>query len=257
MASNPTIAFFGATGGCTCTALALSLEAGYTCTALARTPSKLTSALLARGIPQSTLDAHLTITPGDIRDSTAVREVLKVPHSSGGVNVDIILSGIGNAPDLMNLANFDKTLCTDAAKTILAALSDSGNADKKPLFIAISTTGVTTTTRDVPLLMIPLYHLVLAAPHADKRGMEVCMLAEIAKPESQRAIAGIVAVRPSLLTNGKRAGTEKIRAGVDGKPAVGYTISRDDVGGWIFEELLAGRGKGRTEWVDKMVTITY
>ena len=64
-----------------------------------------------------------------------------------------------------------------------------------------------------------------------------------------------VIVRPSALTNGKAAqGNEKVRVGTEEKPAVGYLISREEVGLWIFEELVKGDGGG---YVGQKVTITH
>ena len=107
--------------------------------------------------------------------------------------------------------------------------------------------------------MIPLYHWMLAVPHKDKKAMEDLLLAEMAKPVQERAIEDFVIIRPSLLTDGKRLGTEKVRVGEEGKetakPAVGYTISRDDVGGWIFDEIV--KGAGGKKFGGKMVSITY
>ena len=39
------------------------------------------------------------------------------------------------------------------------------------------------------------------------------------------------------------------------KPAVGYKISREDVGGWIFDELV--HRDGGEKFAGKMVSITY
>lgn len=84
-------------------------------------------------------------------------------------------------------------------------------------------------------------------------------MAEIAKPAGERAIENFVIIRPSLLTDGKRLGLKKIRVGEESeeavKPAVGYTISREDVGGWIFDELVSGDGEKR--FAGKMVSLTY
>lgn len=86
--------------------------------------------------------------------------------------------------------------------------------------------------------------------------MEALILAEAAKSADERAIRDFVVVRPSLLTNGPRLGTGKVRIGEEcGKPAVGYTISREDVGGWIFDEMV--NGDGREKFAGKMVSITY
>lgn len=62
-----------------------------------------------------------------------------------------------------------------------------------------------------------------------------------------------VIVRPSLLTNGKAVGVERVRTGTEERPAVGWVISREEVGLWMFEELVRGEG-GR--WVGQKVTVT-
>lgn len=89
--------------------------------------------------------------------------------------------------------------------------------------------------------------------------MEALLLAEASRPVQERAIEDFVILRPSLLTDGARLGTDKVRVGEEigdaAKPAVGYAISRADVGGWIFDELLDGEGKGK--YGGKMISITY
>lgn len=74
-------------------------------------------------------------------------------------------------------------------------------------------------------------------------------------------------VRPSLLTTGESS-YDAIRAGYSGRPAqendrwnsrggeaIGYTVSRNDVGKFIFEEIVSKHGE--SEWGDKKVTLTY
>lgn len=74
-------------------------------------------------------------------------------------------------------------------------------------------------------------------------------------------------VRPSLLTDGASS-YDVLRAGYSERPAgegdrwntqtgeaVGYTVSRSDVGAFIFEEIIKKQGQG--EWTDKKVTLTY
>ena len=89
--------------------------------------------------------------------------------------------------------------------------------------------------------------------------MEAVLLAETAKSVDERAIKNFVILRPSFLTDGKRMGTAKVRVGVESaeaaKPAVGYTISREDVGGWMFDEIVSGDGEEK--FAGKMVSITY
>ncbi|KAI4160174.1 MAG: hypothetical protein LQ342_005963 [Letrouitia transgressa] len=251
------IAFFGATGGSTLACLALALEAGHPCSALSRSSSKLRSLLLDRQIPESTLSAHLTITEGDIRDAAAVSRTLS--------SSSLIISGIGAYPkprtNPLNPSFQDPIICQDAIATILSALR-TASSPKKPLLVALSTTGISSRARDVPLVLVPLYAWFLHIPHADKKAMEVLLETERAKPEPERAIADFVIVRPSLLKDGKRLGAEKVRVGEEGEgimaPAVGYTISREDVGGWVFENVVAkGEEEGRKRWGGKMVSLTY
>ncbi|KAF6220504.1 hypothetical protein HO133_002937 [Letharia lupina] len=236
--TKPLLAFYGATGGSTLAALVPALKAGYDCTALVRTPSKLTALLLEKGVPQSALDTHLTISKGDVLNTQDCRGTLTL----NGRTADIIISGIGVPPTGPEI-----TVCTTTANNILSALptlppTASGT---KPLFVALSTTGVSDGPRDVPLLFAPLYHWFLANPHRDKRNME-------------RAIGeqtdNFVIVRPSLLTNGKAQGGRKIRVGTEGEPVVGYVISREDVGLWMFENLVQGDG---ARYVGQKVIITH
>ena len=247
--SKPLLAFYGATGGSTLAALIPALNAGYDCTALARTPSKLTDLLLSKGVPQSVIDTHLYVFPGNVLSVEAV----KGPLVLNGRPADIIVSGIG-------ITTFTEwrqkvTICADAVTNIIAALREIGSA-VKPLLVALSSTGISRqggTTRDLPLLMMPFYRYGLKNPHADKVRMEEVIAGEMGRTE-KAVIRGFVIPRPSLLTNGKARGSEKVRVGNEERPAVGYRISRDDVGGWIFENLVVGE-VGR--WIGKKPTLTY
>ena len=159
----------------------------------------------------------------------------------------------------MNLLK-DNTICTDAANSILNSLASLQLAkDKRPMMLAISTTGITNGPRDVPLLLGPLYHGLLAKPHKDKREMErvlgTQMTAVGGGEEGPKAVVnGVVIVRPSLLSNGPALGPAKVRVGSEREPVVGYTISREDVGKWIFENFVEGGGKG---WVGEKISLTY
>ncbi|KAL2002208.1 hypothetical protein VTN02DRAFT_431 [Thermoascus thermophilus] len=284
--SSPTatIAFFGATGGCTNACLAHALKAGHHAVALARTPAKLTAQLLGQeGISQATLDARLRIVQGDATDPEAVRETILLPpddnnsssSSSSSSNgpprlVPTIVSGIGGTPSLQRNSLVPRftldnpTVTEDTTQALLAALRDiyarypslsSSSSSSRPLLTVISTTGLSKKPKpnDVPLLFRPMYHTLLAVPHADKRRMETLL----AQESSRRLFRGVVVVRPSLLVGDHSVGTGKgwrtLRVGTEEKPAVGYTIARADVGEWIFEEVVT-RGGGR--WVGQKVTLT-
>ncbi len=285
---KPTLAFFGATGGCALATLALAIQSNHTCTALMRNPSKLTSLLLStHNVPQSTISTYLTIIPGDVKDLSAVKKALVVPNTPAlddrentvghdERTVDIIISGIGGTSGrltwnpLRPITLTDPTICADATRTIVAALTALQQshkaaakklATKTPLMLVISTTGLhKTPKRDVPLLLFPLYRWLLAGPHEDKEVMEDTLFAAAANSGSDATtpIRGAISVRPTLLTNGERVGRERLRVGVEGAPALGYTVARADVGAWIFEEVVQGLGEeGRGRWVGERVTLTY
>lgn len=252
MAQGTTIAFFGATGDSAGYCLAAALRNEYACTALARTPSKLTTSLTTKGISPETQVRFLTIVQGDVRDPEPVKQTLR----PGGKTVDIIVSGVGatafylHPNPLAPIGIQDSTICRDASRSILAALeqnqnqqgSGSGSGSQKPLLINISTTGIAPPgkPRDVPLLWLPLYRWLLHHPHVDKAEMEANLRAVMAKEE--RPLRGYVNVKPTLLSGGEGIGWERVRFGVDDEPAVGYFVARKDVGEWIFERLV------RREW---------
>ncbi|GAB7332867.1 hypothetical protein MBLNU13_g04585t1 [Cladosporium sp. NU13] len=258
MSHPKSLAFFGATGDCAGYCLALALKNQYTCTALARTPSKLTASLTAKGVSAELQARHLTIIHGDIRDPATVAQVLKTPT---GQTVDVIISGVGptsfylHPNPLAPVGITDSTLVRDASRTILAALPTDTPAQNKPLLINVTTTGIPPpgAPRDVPLLYLPLYRWLLHHPHVDKGEMEANLRAVMGKSESERPIRGFVNVKPTLLTDGEGKGWERIRSGQEGHPALGYFVARKDVGEWVFERLI-GR-EAEPGWINGGVTL--
>ena len=258
IAPMPTkVAFFGSTGGCAGASLAAALKAGYQCTVLARTPSKLQLSLNGRGISESILHSNLTIVSGDVRDLDAVKRVI--------ADAEIIVSGIGAYPQFQwsirkPLLSTDKTICDDATTAILNAcqsISQQG-ARSKPILIVISTAGVQEPSkpRALPLAYLPWYGWLLADPLADKVVMEDNILAHMAVPERERGIEGYVMVKPSILTDGKKGTIDAVRAGASDAPPVGYSIDREMVGQWIFQRLIE-EGGARGKWKDARITVTY
>ncbi|MCJ1249459.1 hypothetical protein MMC30_006683 [Trapelia coarctata] len=232
-----------------------------------RSTAKLQKLLRERGVSDNTVSTHLTIIEGNVKDPAAVTETETVQREPGHP-VDIIISGVGGTPTFtpnpLRPGLDDPTICQDATATLLSALRLLSSL-ARPLLVVISSTGISDAGRDFPLVMVPLYHWMLAVPHKDKKEMERMLVREMAHsgPE-QPVIRGYIAVRPSLLTDGPRLSVEKIRVGTeDGNgagaaaPAVGYTISRADVGGWIFDKVICEREGEREQWVGKMVSITY
>lgn len=235
------VAFLGATGGSINAALVLALKDGYRCTALARTPQKLNDMLIKKGISQNILTAQLRITKGDIRDLEAVKKVFYFDTEQ----IENIVCGIG----MVLGRGIDLTICQAAAGSILAALEEL-RLPTAPHLSVISTTGIAKGPRDVPIAFLFMYHILLATPHADKRVMEEL----VSGKTGDGLIDGYTVVRPSLLTSGKSRGMQKIRVGSEDEPAVGYTISRDDVGLWIYEELIKGDCH---RWNGTKPTISY
>ena len=218
---------------------------------VARTPSKLTSLLLAAGVSQSSVDTHLKITAGDIRDRESVRKVLQVSEDRVS---ELIICGIGMVLSMsFSGPPPDMTLCADTIDSVADVLRDL-RPTNKPIFCGISTTGID-EQRDVPYLFSPLYHVLLAIPHRDKRIYEQKIEAGV----QEGLFAGKVLVRASLLTNGDEQGESKLRVSwkedgkESGKPAIGYTVSRKDVGGWIFRHAI----EDVDNWSGKTVTVTY
>ncbi|KAJ3234858.1 hypothetical protein HDU81_001072 [Chytriomyces hyalinus] len=274
-----TIAFFGATGGCTLATLAKSISNGNFCSALARTPQKLLDQLEVLNVSQEAIKKNLVIIPGDVRDIKSVKATLQpvFPSSERGNNnsarlVDIVMSGIGSMPKLQAnvlepVTLHDPTICKDAAETIVRALEEIRRTDavhfKPPSMIAISTTGIDKNSRDLSILLIPLYHWLLAVPHLDKMELEKAVVGGV----EGKVLAAHFTVRPSLLTDGKAKGSGAVRVGAvsschsvegnvaEGSPAIGYTISRTDVGNWIFDEIIAGKDVGC--WENKCISLTY
>ncbi|KAF2731524.1 hypothetical protein EJ04DRAFT_610438 [Polyplosphaeria fusca] len=270
MSTTPqTIAFFGATGGCACSALAHALLAGHHCTALVRTPTKLVEMLTSQhSIPSSTLDSLLTITQGDSKDPAAVSLALVSPTHKDRL-VDHIVSGLGGEPrfqlnPLRPLTLTDPTICADSMHALWSALGVLRRQDiertadgRKPLLTCVSSTGVSRRQRDVPLSMLWFYKWFLPIMHADKRKME-----EMAVAAQGEEVRDFVVVRPSHLEDYEARGLEKVRVGwewgEEGKgegqgPAIGFTVGRRDVGEWIFRRVVKEEGA----WEGKCVSLTY
>ncbi|KUI61973.1 Isoflavone reductase [Cytospora mali] len=248
MAGPQTIFFLGATGGCGLSTLWRSIAAGHTCIALCRTPSRFTDKL-----PESQRNAaNLRIEEGNALDQSAVAKCLVKSTETNTRLVDTVVFTIGGAFQISKFAN-------DDPHTLLAALSDArkgiGGATGLPKIIAISTTGLSAHGRDFPLTLWPLYHFLLKEAHVDKKAMETLLI------ESGESF---VIVRPSLLKDGEDETNEKrrpVRVGVEDPSAgkleskeVGFMITRDDVGRWIFEEALGVDGG---KWTGKVVSVTY
>lgn len=251
MSSSKTILFLGATGGCGASALRRSLDAGHACIALARTPSKLTDIYSADKYP------NLTVVQGNAHDSSAVATSLVNPTDPTRL-VDIVIFSIGGAFQFSKLTIDDPTVCHRGIVALLdglaAARKKVGNPNARPRITATSTTGISRFGRDVPLGLVPLYYVMLKVPHEDKLKMEAELYTQGGRGMQERWTI----VRPTLLTDGKAEG--KFKVGVEDPVngwetnAPGYTISRDGVGAWIFENII--QQQDDEKWVRKAVTLS-
>lgn len=227
---------------------------------VARSPSKLLDSLEKRGLSESIIKDHLTIVEGSITDLDAVRRTIQ-PGGDDSPVVDIIISGIGGKMLFTNPLNptlDNPTICQDGIRTILSAAATAAQSstatDYRPTLIVLSTTGITNISRDVPFAMMPLYYWLLRVPHEDKKVMEGLIKDESVKSIQQRGFGEYTIVRPSMLTDGEGVGLDKIQVGVEDKPAVGYFITREDVGQWMFDVLV--KPGLESDYLGKAVSIT-
>ncbi|KAK6535693.1 hypothetical protein TWF694_002143 [Orbilia ellipsospora] len=261
-----TVAFFGATGGCAVVTLESALVAGFQCSVLVRSGDKL-KGLLAETTPTT----NLRIVEGDGMDPESVRSVLVDPTTNAVV--DGIVYGLGYRPNGNNPLTWKfltPTLCEDTTKLIVKTLEELKPA-VPPFATWISTTG-TDHSGDVPTLFVPFYHYSLGVPHADKAKMEQVLYAA----KEKGVIRDYLIVRPSLLTDGE-ATHGSVKVGFEGSKkkelqgdltlekggcgwksveglAVGYIVSRKDIGAFVFEEGIVNSGE---KFKGKVVRVTY
>ncbi|RAO66703.1 uncharacterized protein BHQ10_002715 [Talaromyces amestolkiae] len=269
------VAFFGATGGCTNACLAsLLLFSEYQAIALARTPQKLLDSLKKQpGITDAILAQRLSIVKGDATNVADVKRTLLFQADDNKNSnaepklVDAIVSGIGAYPqrkkgtwltfemDNRNITEQSTTALVSAMQEIRA--QQQQQQEHKPVVTVISTTGLAIpagSKEDVPFGLQTLYHSLLAEPHKDKKRMEEII------SENAALFQGVIITRPTLLNGDgivKVDGVRKtVRAGTEDAPAKGYLISRSDVGGWIWENVLKPTEHGK-KWYGRRVSLAY
>ncbi|KAF9777776.1 hypothetical protein IL306_004321 [Fusarium sp. DS 682] len=242
MTSPKTVTFFGASTGVGLSALKHTLAAGHNCIALCRVPLKLEAHFSPEAHP------NLRIVQGNAHDIKAVASCLK---KADGSIVDEIVSTIGGKPIIHKLTIDDPNCCRVGMTVLLDALAKvrQEGAIGRPHITVFSTTGLSDYRRDYPLLLYPIYAIALKVPHQDKKIMET-KLADSAEK--------FTIVRGSLLVDGEsetpvRVGIEDPKAGLESLE-IGYTISREDAGKWLAENLLITR---KTEYMNKIVSITW
>jgi hypothetical protein len=185
----------------------------------------------------------------------------------------IIVSGIGSTPKLTLRLNpitmNDPFICEEGLTVVLSALRQLRkeniiSAGAKPLLCIVSTTGLS-KNRDVPYVLMPLYHGVLGTAHKDKAKAEALVAKATMETGLEAPLSNFVILRPTLLGSGPAKGLANVKTGWEKhpyalgavnengtKPAMGTSISRADVGLFIFEEVV----KGGRKWAGKCVSMT-
>ncbi|KIL87730.1 hypothetical protein FAVG1_09441 [Fusarium avenaceum] len=242
MSASKTVTFFGASTGVGLSALKHTLAAGYNCIALCRDTSKL------EAIISPETHTNLRIIGGNAHDIKAVISCLR---KADGSLVDEIVSTIGGKPIIHKLTIDDPNCCRVGMAVLLEALAQlrSQGATGKPRITVFSTTGLSDFGRDYPLLLYPIYAIALKVPHEDKKIMETTLV---------NSGEDFTVVRASLLVDGEtespvRVGVEDPKKGRESLE-IGYTISREDGGKWLADNLLVGR---KAEYHDRIVSITW
>jgi nucleoside-diphosphate-sugar epimerase len=251
-AVTKTVLFLGATGGTGLSALRRSIAVGHNCVALCRTPSRLREKL---SIEESANVPNLRIEQGNAHDVDAVARALVTPANR---LVDMVVTSIGGSFDAKTFSLDDVHVCEKGAEVLISALAkcraegtNTARGQQRPRIVAISSTGLSDCGRDIPLVIVPFYHILLAVPHKDKKLMEKVLI------ESGE---DFTIVRPSWFTDGP-GDRKEIRFGVEDpinktleSKSIGYSICREDVGKWIFENLVQ---ETNGIWVKKIASITH
>jgi len=222
--------------------------------------------LLGQGLSQTVLDSQLTIIQGDIADVAKIQATL-TRNTAGTSHVELatqIISGTGGAPVFFKSITKPMTIdnpriCEQTSQNIVQALTELHH-DYKPSITVVSTTGISDIKEDVPFWFRFLYHVLLKVPHKDKKQMDKILTENVATSSSkdgQGVFKGVIVIRASLLIGDQDIkggnGWKKLKVGTEEKPAIGYTVRRQDVGEWIFEEIVKTGGETR---LGQRITLT-
>jgi hypothetical protein len=218
------------------------------------------------------VEKYLTIHQGDAKAPFDVAKALVSPTNTSHL-VDTIYFSVGVYPKfafslIQPFPLTDPTICESAMAAIFSAIDQLGNqgitstsSAEKPRLIAISATASAELRRGLPWpwMMAPLYSWLLSGPQTDKLKMEKLVLSDAGSH-----IWSFVIIRPAILTDGVERGVGNIRVGwewyIDGVgerekapgPAKGWTISRRDLGAWVFHSVVVEGG-----WEGRAVSLCY
>jgi hypothetical protein len=218
----------------------------------------------------ATIDRYLTIHEGDAKSASDLAYALINPLDETFL-VDIIYYSLGIYPvwQFSLVQPFvlpDPTFCETTMARLFSSIDQlqtqgikSSVSGQKPLLIATSSTASRNITRSVPFLMVPFYAWLLSSPHNDKLNMEKIIYAD-----NGVHVRDFVIIRPAIMTNGVERGVQNVRIGWEWGiesptereqapgPAKGWTISRRDVGGWVYQKAIKEGG-----WEGRCVSICY
>lgn len=273
----PSVALFGATGGCLLSTLVRLLNtpppsgnSPQHVSVLARSTSKLETFLTTKGVPKETIATRLRIVEGDILTNfDKVVETITLPpniHSEDKRFVDVILFGIGGYPRATIIPPFftldNPTICQDGMSAVLNALRQSpthyseSTINNKPLILAISSTGVyrggEDDPRDIYIPMLMIYKCFLSGPHKDKIAMEDVLTAaadsDVNSDAKSNPLCDYLVVRGALF-NDQPAEAKPLRAGYPKRvPGVGEGVKWGDVAGPAIGCGVSREDVGRWVW---------
>ncbi|GAB5590675.1 hypothetical protein Unana1_05575 [Umbelopsis nana] len=171
---------------------------------------------------------------GDALDQAVVHSAIK--------GADVVVTSLGSAMDLAKRKMLNPGLCANGMKVLLEAAAALDTSDRPKRMVVLSTTGLE-GMREVPLLFRPMYHFLLHEPHEDKLNMETLVI-------NNTVIDSWIIVRPSLLTDGAKTGKYRFNENIKG-----YTISRNDVGHFLYSQCLEEQNANKLN--HKKVVVTY
>jgi len=238
------------------------LEKGATVTFLLRSASAFDDDAVIQKYVKS---GNARLVKGDATNEADTRRAWE----EAGV-VDAIIFSVGTYPSFHLTKGFVQTppdLVTQCLLNVLCSMPTS-IAAAQPKIIIISSTGLTPAAHAaLPLLLKPLYGILLAAPHRDKIGMERVIAhcagwtwdpkadGEVA-PEilgegwtrreglpAPGSLKRVLVIRPALLTDGKCVADEVEATGkgkgyrISEEELSGYTISRKDTAHLVVDAL--------------------
>ncbi|KAK7444106.1 hypothetical protein VKT23_011179 [Stygiomarasmius scandens] len=262
------------------------LDAGWTVTFLLRNPSVFDA---DETIQKYVKSGKALLLKGDALVEQDVKRAWEEAASHGPEGkVDLLLFTVGGTPKISVRRGVYLTPDNLVTQSLLNVLRTMPPTSKQPLprIITISSTGLTKTSHEsVPLLLKPMYSLLLANPHKDKVGAERVMSHVCGwnwnpvdgEPEENILSKGwqdlpglpargslrdvVLVIRPALLTDGECVAEDRKKGK---KPAYrvqdvndgeisGWTVSRKDVAHFVAQAVT----ERWDEYKGKRVNIAY